>query len=225
MSQIRIHVESIKYMINKGVASDDTRLSDNYIAHLLKVNRSKLLKEKLDKSKSLSEINYTTLCMEVESADFHNCACLEDEGCYIKRTVEKIPKDLVTKDGSTVLVMNLEGERLDNITIDQNNLAKYGRRTTTGLKQDLGWFLHNGYIYVLNNTKIGYILVKGIFEDLNEINHMPICSNENNSTCKLMDLDFPIDGDLVNPLYKMTIELINYTDKNFIEDKKANSSS
>lgn len=224
MSQLRKHVEAVKYMINKGVASDDTRLADAFIAHLLYVNRAKLLKEKLDKTGNLSEINYTTLCMELENSDFHNCECLEDEGCYIKRTTIRLPKDLVTKDGSTILVLNLEGKRLDTITIDQNNLSKYGRRKQMGQKQILGWFLHNGYVYVLNNKKIEYVLIKGIFENIEDLNLLPVCS-QTSGTCKMIDSDFPIDGDLISPLYKMTIDLINFTDKNFTEDKKQNSSS
>ena len=98
MSSLLHHIYFLQNLLNKGVPSDDTRISNRLVSHAIKQSRSRLLKIKLDKGDYISESNYQKLCIPLEQHAFHDCDCITDnQDCLILRSTEIIPKYLVAK--------------------------------------------------------------------------------------------------------------------------------
>jgi hypothetical protein len=214
---LKTHIDALKQLMHGGIPSDDRRLSDGFLSHILFAVRNDLLRKRLDKGTQLSEEVYNTICMDVSDSKFHNCNCAEG-GCDVKRSVFKIPSVLMTKRGATLKVMNLNGEVIDSLSIDTNKYAKeHGlvQRTRSSNIFDISqmnWYTHNNYIFVQNNPHIKKILVKGVFTESIANLNLEQCTGLNNNTTTCVypysDSGF-IDQDLLPVLYSMCLQLIN----------------
>ena len=204
MANLNTHIKYIRTLWNNGPISDDVTFSDRIWGHTLKQSRSRLLKIKLDKYDHIADSNYSTLCVELQNSSYKDCSCLNlPENCTILRSVKKLPKELVAKWGSTILVNTFDGSSIGETTITRNKYAKYSISNT---KPKTGWFIEDGYLYILNNKKLKAVLVKGIWEDPEIAADFNDCTNED-LPCIEAD-DFPIDSELVYPMYQLSIELI-----------------
>lgn len=198
------HIYAVKNLTNHGVASDDSRFSNALISHLLKVTRSKLIEMKADKYYFISDQSFQSLCVKLEPGTFHNCCEGPEVDCYILKSTITIPKVLNTRWGDFLKVTTLDGRTLSKTSMTANSLAQY---TITNKKPKLGWFIHDGRLYILNNTKIETILLNGLFNDPKEISELNCKVGQNNCPDPYED-EFPIDSDLIDPMYKMTIEYL-----------------
>lgn len=198
------HIYAVKNLINRGVASDDARFSNPLIAHLLKVTRSKLIEAKADKYYFISEQSFQSLCVSLELGTFHNCCTAPDVDCFILKSTLKIPKILNTRWGDFLKVLTLDGRTISKTSMTANSLAKY---SLTNKIPRIGWFIHDGYLYIINNSKIETILLNGLFADPKEISDLN-CSATNNNCPDLYEEEFPIDSDLVDAMYKLVLEYL-----------------
>lgn len=214
------HIYAVKNLINNGIASDDSRYSNPLIAHLLKITRSKLIEMKADKYYFISDQSFQSLCVNLELGTFHNCCEAPEIGteCYILKSVIAIPKILNTRWGDFMKVTTLDGHTLSKTSITANSLAKY---TLTNKTPKPGWFIHDGRLYLLNNKKLETVLLNGLFSDPKEISDIN-CSVGQGDCPPIYDEQFPLDSDLIDPMYKMTIEYLmkGYT---IAEDNESNA--
>lgn len=219
--QLLMHIYAVKNLMNKGVASDDSRYSNALIAHILKIIRATLIERKADKYYYISEQSFQSLCMPLELGKFDNCCIdFEDEDCFILKSVYKIPKTLNTRWGDFIKITDLVGNVVSKTSVTANKFAKY---SLTNSPQKIGWFIHDQHLYIINNKKLELILINALFSDPTEIENL---------NCKANDLDcpsiyeeeFPIDSDLIDPLYKMTIEYLQNAIR-IPEDNENNSRS
>ena len=98
MATLLTHVYYIQNILNRGMISDDTLLSNRLIAHTLKQVRARLLKMKLDKKDYMSDYNYQKICIPLDLFPFHNCECIEDlDECLLLRSVNTLPEPIVAK--------------------------------------------------------------------------------------------------------------------------------
>lgn len=211
MSSIRHHVYAIKQILSNGPSSSKFSFSDSFISFLLKNSRITLLKEKMNKDKSVSESNFSVLCVEMEKGNFSECNCEVAEGCELFKSISTIP-ELISTEGNYLNVLNINGEYLDRLSIDQNNYANYGLA-----KKTEGWFIQENKIYVLNAKRLEKVLVKAVFADLETISKLKLCDNTNEPICKNLDNEFFIDAELIEKLYKKVLELLGYS-KNYKQD-------
>jgi hypothetical protein len=81
-------------------------------------------------------------------------------------------------------------------------------------------------LIVVGPTHIPLVLIEGVFENPETISALDPCANPldiNTSPCSMLDEDFPIDPDLVLPMYELTIRLLGYA--NTVLEDKINDSS
>ena len=98
MATLAEHVYFIQNIINRGVASDDARYSNRFIAHALKQSRSRLVKIKLDKADFISESNYQRICIPLEESSYHDCACINiEDNCKVLRSTIELPEYMSAK--------------------------------------------------------------------------------------------------------------------------------
>lgn len=200
------HIYAIKNIIANGPSSDDSPFSEGLVAHFLQITRAFLLERKADKYRYISEQSFQSVCVDLELSSFHNCCDLPELECKVLKSTIKLPKLLNSKWGNFLKVMDLSGNIIPEYNITNNKFAEFGIvKPTTGT---VGWFLHDGYIYALNSKVLAKILVNGLYLNSTEVLEVN-CANGTSTNCSdINSQEFPIDADLINDMYKATLEYL-----------------
>lgn len=118
-------------------------------------------------------------------------SCSSQVGCIILRTVNKIPGVIdYISDSPFVSVESLTGYAYPYRKLAEIRGAKY----TKFVGKSLGYFLENGYIYILNATRMDQIKVSAVFADIEEV--LQYCD----SSCYSDDMQYPIPADLLTDI-------------------------
>lgn len=223
MATLKEHVYAIQNVINKGPQSDDNRFSNRLIAHYLKNSRALLLKRKLDKMVTLSELSYQTLCVPLEATTYHDCSCIVDEfDCKVLKSTCTLPKDIVGRNKSSIVVRNVLGQKIDSTNISRNDLAAY---SISNKATSVGWLIEDGKLVVLNtDLTLPHVLLTAVWEDPEKLDNYCGCSSDDElSPCyNSLDQEFPIDADLVMPMYELTLKFMQIT-QSYPEDNLNNA--
>lgn len=200
------HIYAVKNRINRGIASDDSPFSNELIAHYLKVKRARLIENKADKYYFISDQSFQSLCIPLEEGSFHNCCDGPDlDGpdldCHVLKSTYAIPKVLNTRWGDFLKVTTITGQVINKTSMTANSLAQY---TITNKTPKTGWFIHDGMLYIVNNTKLELVLLNGLFSDPKVISDLN-CSSGSNTCPGVYEEEFPIDADLIDVMYEMVI--------------------
>ena len=195
-------VYATKNLLTKGVASDDFSLSNRLIAHYLQTSRALLIEQKTDKYHFISEQSYQSLCVKLELSQFHNCCNGIELDCKVLKSTIQIPKFLNSRWGSFLKVMDLAGNIIPEFNKTNDRLSEYALVTPKE-----GWFMHDNYLYIVNSKVLEDILLNALFENPQEI-HDSNCASSAGSCADFMDVDFPIDADLVSPMYDLTFRML-----------------
>lgn len=201
-------IQRVQSLYSKGVQSDDSRLTPRHIYNKLLTVRSKLVSQKAKKHQKINQWNYQTIpCVEMIKAQKYECPCIPPLGCDIYRSKEKLPKPLT----------NLQTHLLDSVTTIDGSIvyneigwveAKYkSSNRYTSNKPD--YFIRNEYLYVIQKKGASVIAVTGLFEDPYEVYIFPsVCDDcEECNTCSSpLDLEFPIDDDMIDTLIEMSLQ-------------------
>jgi hypothetical protein len=111
-------------MLNKGVPSDDKRLEDEHIYHLMKLYRSRLIFDKQNKFYKLSPFNYQVIpCLPLIQEELNDCDCYET-GCVILKSKCDIPKVLSYRNNIMIKVTMLDGSTISATSITKQNYKK-----------------------------------------------------------------------------------------------------
>lgn len=199
------HIYAVKNIIANGASSDDSPFSERLVAHFLQITRAFLLERKADKYRYISDQSFQSVCLDLELGSFHNCCDIPELECKVLKSTIKLPKLLNSKWGNFLKVMDLSGNIISEFNLTNNKFAQYGVLVPTG--GNLGWFLHDGYLYVINNKVLEKILVNGLFTDSTAVAEIN-CSNGTTECLDYGSEEFPIDPDLIDAMYKATLEYL-----------------
>lgn len=202
-------IQRIQSLYSHGVQSDDSRLSPRHIYNKLLTVRNKLVYDKLEAKKRLSEWNYQTIsCVEMIKVPNHECSCLVPTGCEVIRSKYKIPKPM-TFGGLPLIkyVSQIDKTFFYRPTSIIKNKYNKGNKFTS---DKAGWFIENQYLYLTQKFGPLVLTVSGLFEDPIEVENFPqYCPKEFDSkkTCESpLDKEFPIDIDLIEPMIQLTVD-------------------
>jgi len=202
------HIYAVRNLVAKGSGSKDSSFSLELIAHFLNVARATLTEQKADRYRYISEQSFQSLCVPLIPATLHNCCDYPSAGCTLMRSTIKIPKFLNTRWGEFAKVLTLAGENISKTSITANKLAKY---SLTNKNPKAGWFLHDGYLYIINNTNIEVALLNSLFDNPAEINSFNCATDTTSTLCKeVYEEEYPIDPDLIEAMYKKVLDLMRY---------------
>lgn len=98
--------------------------------------------------------------------------------------------------------MDLEGTVLPEIRLTQNRFSEYAL-----IPSKTGWFLHNNYIYLVNNKVLTNIILNALYNDPEQIHELN-CPGTGPDCPTFMGEEFPIDSDLVDSMYKVALDLL-----------------
>ena len=199
-------VTRVQSLYSKGVASDDSRLSNRLIYNKMLTVRSRLIVEQAKKKQRISRWNYQTIsCIELIKVSTADCPCIPPPGCSIVRSKFKLPKPLTDLSSSLIgSVMTIDrGIKLNEITINAVNASKGNKFA----KASINYFIEGGYLYVSTPTNISFIKILGIFEDPIKANQFETyCPNVQGKCLDYMEEEFPVDEDMIDVLVQLTVE-------------------
>lgn len=218
-------IQRIQSLYSKGVQSDDSRLTNRHIYNKMLTVRSKLLRQRINKKQTLSQWNYQTLpCVELILASKTECPCLPEIGCKILRTVQQLPKPISGLNGHIIdSVTSVDGSIVYDLTTFKEKKYKGGNKYTKG---KIDYYIRNNYLYLTHKGGPEVVSITGLFEDPVEAMSYPnMCERgSNNIGCfSPLDIEFPIDMDLIETMIELSLnELIQVFNSN-IEDTTNNT--
>lgn len=163
--------------IMRPQGSDDSDLEISQIKFWIKNQRALLVRNEVNKNRTIDADILQTVCSDLEEVDSSICCGIE-LGCPILRTKTKIPKtvELHFKEAITrVGPVNIKGKPFSYISYDRVPWAANGRFNTKLIYA----FLHDEYIYVYSKDpkylSLKTISFRGIFEDPEEVRNFKDC--------------------------------------------------
>lgn len=219
---LREHTFAIRNLLSHGPSSDDFSYSNRLIAHFLQVARARLLEQKADKYHYISEQSYQDLCIELELTTFHKCceevelACGLDTESTILRSVDTVPKFLNSRWGNFLKVLDRAGRVIPEYDLTQSRYSHYALSAPV-----TGWFLHNNHLFIVNNKVLRKVILSALFDDPNMV-HQINCPTSGTDCTDFQSEEFPIDSDLIDPMYRLTLEFLTNSAQRPI-DFEANS--
>lgn len=197
-------IQRVQSLYSKGVQSDDSRLTSRHIYNKMLSVRAKLISQESKKNQKVNQWNYQTIpCVELEKAPIHECPCLPPVGCSILKTKIKLPKPLTNLNNHLIQsVTSLDGSILYSEIGWTEKKYKSSNKFTAN-KPD--FYIKNEYLYITHRNGPKIIVITGLFEDpIEVINYPSYCPDNDMLDCTSpLDIDFPIDNDMVDTLIEI----------------------
>lgn len=221
-------IQRVQSLYSQGLQSKDTRLTSRHIYSAVSTARSILLRQQYNKNQSTNQWSYQTLpCVELIKAPVHECPCIPSNGCMILRSKHKIPKPVSGLDKHLIQsVTSLDGSiRFDETSFENVKYNSKGKKYTS---KEPYYYFRNEYIYVtvLKNLKV--LTLTGLFDDPVAAKQFPSFCASDCPECEcedIMDMEYPIDGDLVRPLIQLANDELIIIMKQMTEDRKNNATN
>ena len=209
--------KEIAYMISDELklSSDDSIYTIDHILFLMDKYRATMLKkEYLNLNKVIPQQNVQIICLPLEKTNF-GLACSGNFGVYLKST-SALPK--------VVLPASIEVYPADWMRKEQFIHVSRERMQYVGVNKRYYNFIYNSigpdfHLYLRSNNPqflhLDTIKVGGVFEDTRTVGNME-CDN---STCDVMDREYPLESALVPVLISYIVKeigdvLYNPSDEN-----------
>ena len=125
----------------------------------------------------------------------------------------------------TYRIRKIDGTLLPYYNMTNKKFSKFS--LTANNTKTIGWFMQGSRLFVVGSTKLPLVIIEAVFENPEDIENFAACPDNPitiTSPCSFLDEEFPIDPDLVFPMYELTIKLLGYTNY-FVEDKVNDSSA
>lgn len=200
--------------------SDDSYFTEDHVIFTLEKYRALLLKQRYDTiKKKLPESNYQTLCLNLSKTSvIDGQPCSDDT--YLRST-DKLPYTLELGNPRIYPIDYFQGE-ITFVTKDRLKYVGNNRFLTDIIYCAIG---ADSYLYFKScNPQHKYlksVKFTGVFENPSEAFKLK-CSSEN-TTCDIMDSQFPIDESLISTLIETSVKLLSgalYRPQDSINDSR-----
>lgn len=189
LKTIGAHIADLRIVLRQ--THDDSEYSDEYLYKLLSEARALILHQEIQKHRKISEWNFQTWCVKLEIDTYHDCECIADLGCKVMKSVNKIPKPLLTRYKNFFKVYNInqdyEVDKTSPLRLkrDKLSLTRSGKR---------GYDIVNEKLVLFNSMGTDTLLIRGIFEDPALVSLSTACSTAETEQCTdIVDAEFPLD--------------------------------
>lgn len=210
-------IQRIQSLYSKGVESDDSRLTNRHIYNKILSIRTRLISEDRINNRKVSPWNQDTLsCVELESIPAYDCPCILPATCKrVLRSKHRIPKAI---EGMITAINSVE----NSIKIDlvNKNSARYiGGNKYTGSK--VNSFIEEDYLYVIKDTSIGVVQMRGVFEDPIQVDLFNALCDATCEDCNcdpVTDKEFSLEAGKVDRLIEMCVRELIEVFRSSLED-------
>lgn len=203
------------------LVSDDTYFNEEHIKYLLNKYRAailkKILNEKLSKF-TLSEANYQTLCLDLETTfAIDGVPC---EGLYL-RSVQKIPP-LICMAEPRLYTGNYYKGDITLVSCDRMRFVGHNKWLKNIIYASVS---PDRYLYLTSaNPQFLYlekIKMSVIVEDPEAAKDLLCCNDD--STCDPYDIDFPLEDAYIAPLIEQVVQ--SFSQNIYQPEDKTNNAS
>lgn len=215
-------IDRVQALYSKGVQSDDTRLSPRHIYSKILTARAFLLGNKLKGKQKVSDWNYQTIgCVEMIEVKPMDSPCAPMVGCKMIRSKYKIPVPISDYSKDTIsMVSTIDASKIFTLTSPKQMRFSKGNRFTP---KEEKYFIQNGYLYISSSHHYPVIMISGLFEDPFAVEQFEqSCSNCESCCPDPLEMDFPIDLDLVEAVVKLAVEELQVFNQS-LEDTSSNT--
>lgn len=187
------------------LVSDDSHFVEEHVVFLMDHYRVFLIKQRYsDIKKEIPDSNYQTICVDLERANAINGQpCTGND--YMKST-KKIPKMITTGIQKISSLDFFQG----NFAYTNNERFKYVGSNPYLKNQIYGTIAPDSHLYLKSNNPQLYYLEKikvtGIFEDSTKVADLQCPDEEGNTTCDILDMQFPLEDALIPPLVELIVK-------------------
>lgn len=193
------HISTLRLLIRKF--EDDSYLTDEQLYSLLVQANNIINKRRFDRNDIINdyELNYFTL--EIDWVELDNCI----DNCKIRRSIHKLPEPYSSDTNLYIKVETIKGETIAN--------RKYNSLDCHPMFQGLSYRIRNQYVEILNDNKLKYIRIGGIWNDISEWTGIEACTttDDNNVTCfDKNTATFQIESGYEFMAYSEILKLLNY---------------
>jgi len=203
-------IQRVQTRYSSGEELGTAKLMRRYVYTKMLSVRATLVFNKINKKQFLSKWNYSTLsCIELVKADKNACPCLNLSECNCKIVLKskyKLPKPLNKISGYIIdSVLSVDDTvQFSEKTYVGQKWSKYDKHTS----KKPYFYIKDDYLYVSNTIKLKALSVTlMVFDPIGVLSYPSICGNEE-EICPLypMDIEFPIDEDLIDTLVELTVK-------------------
>lgn len=188
LKTIGAHIADLRIILRQ--THDDSEYSDEYLYKLLSETRAFILHQEIQKHRKISEWNFQTWCVKLQPDTYHDCDCIADLGCKVMKSVNKIPKPLLTRYKNYFKVYNIN----QDYEVDKTTPLKLKRDklslTRSGKK---GYDIVNEQLVLFNAMGTDTLLIRGIFEDPALVSLSTACTTPSEPCTDITDAEFPLD--------------------------------
>lgn len=187
------------------LVSDDSHFVEEHVVFLMDHYRVFLIKQRYsDIKKEIPDSNYQTICVDLERANAINGQpCTGND--YMK-SIKEIPKMITTGIQKISSLDFFQG----NFAYTNNERFKYVGSNPYLRNQIYGTVAPDNHLYLKSNNPQLYYLKKvkvtGIFEDSTKVADLQCPDEEGNTTCDILDMQFPLEEALVPPLIELIVK-------------------
>jgi hypothetical protein len=212
-------IYDVMNLVYGGDIPDDASLKERLVGYYIEEYRALLIRQELASRNKLPESFVQHLnCLSLESVDKSEC-CEVPVGCYVMRSVLKIPKFINTggKD-YIVAVQSIDGEQTFTETSFFRNKWNVFNKYTA--KQSR-YYIKNQRLYITNNKVIDKIMISGIFESPSELEGVNACRD---GLCFTNASEYPITADMATKvtdmILKYRISMLKNVPKDLVNDSR-----
>lgn len=181
----------VSFLLNQGVLTDDSLISNRLIYDKLKCNRSMIVKQMLNQKQGISNSYYQTLRdVKLEPSSFN--------GMQILCSEYEMPHICNSNFGEAIQFVHIGGLKVDIVS---PNRAKYVVRGNKYSGNRVCCFINDYKIYVCNNIIAKSLDINAIFEDVIEV-----YKHNDKEIYDYLDLDFHINDALADSLVRLSIQ-------------------
>lgn len=192
---LRHIVYNIRTLI-KDRHSDDIQFSDRNIAYWVKYLRARIIRQQANNNQSIGDSITQDISVDLVSEDTGSSLGLESGEIRIKSS-KKLPKFISTHKNDLILGIHSEIDDRFVVTIQPRSKAIRNCDNKYGYKFPVA-YLDKGHLYIKGcNFYIENVIVSGVFQDPEEVERF---SNPDLSEEEFMDMDYPIDNDMINQI-------------------------
>ena len=202
-------IQRVLSQYHKGVHNDNTPLKPRHIYNKLITVRNLLIYQKVNKRQNINKDTYQIIdCVQMELASLHDCPCVPPSGCKFLRSKYPIP-NFVSSDKPLInYISNINGTLTYTATKKKKKKYKKGNRYTSS-KPD--YFFKDDYLYITTPEITSTIVtIEAVFKDPLEARKFKgaclSCEDCPGDCESYLDLEFPIEASLEEPLILMTVE-------------------
>lgn len=204
------HIAALRGLI-KQHKETETPFTDEWLYSLFNSAALRLVRQKYDRNFKVSEWNTKLFCIALEASTIHNCDCLPS--CTVLKSKYPIPRPVTSRSRDLMQVHTLDHRDIAHTTPSTAYTAQYDEVR----KNKLSYSIIDDYIVLWNadttNVVPKAILVSGYFEDISDWTGIEACDENGNGTGSacydIFTEDYPLDNDLVDPAYRLVLELLN----------------